>query len=727
MAITKALFAGDDTTPESVKRRLALAELLREQGNDLSHVDSPLEAIGSILQSGIGAYQQRKAEAGEKAIQGKRSAANQALANSLLSGSAFGGAMTGAAGAAGDGRYTSADVGGKSAPVSTAPGNGDIYSDFISTVGQKVKNPFGLAAVAATGKRESGYSEGNAYRQWSDPSESGQAGMAGGIMSWRAGRLQAMRDFAAKNGGDPNRPSPQLQAQFFLSEDPGLIDRLNNSKSVEEAQQHMNRAWAFAGWNRPDGEAAARIATARSYLPQFQGGGGAVASAAAPQQPVQVASNDPTAGVAQATGGVPTPQVRPSPVNAQGFATEAPTVPAPPGQPVSNQALGNALTGGAQPPSMTSGVTREQIVQLLGDPATEDMGMQLLQQVVQENQKRQEIGYQAQIKRSETLDQRRYEQMTAAEKREYDDRVRQEGYSREDARNAVTDANNSRDFAFRVEQGNKPPADVQSYEYYAGRERAAGREPLGPLEYEQALRKSGAGSTTISTGGEGDKFYEKLDQKNAERFAALSDGGQDAKGKLAQINQLDTLLRQSPNGFSAVAKGFLGRYGINSEGLSDLQATTALIEKLVPEQREPGSGPLSDADIAGFRRSLPSVINQPGGNALIIGRLQAVAQYDMQRGEIADMVADRAITPAEGRKRLRELANPLDGYTELVEKLGTSGQKAPPAADPGAPAQASQGGTPDADLKQVKTLDDYRALPHKARYIAPDGSIRTKG
>ena len=38
----------------------------------------------------------------------------------------------------------------------------------------------------------------------------------------------------------------------------------------------------------------------------------------------------------------------------------------------------------------------------------------------------------------------------------------------------------------------KPTSDIQNYEYYVQQERAAGREPLGPLEFEQAVRQSGA-------------------------------------------------------------------------------------------------------------------------------------------------------------------------------------------------------------------------------------------
>jgi hypothetical protein len=208
----------------------------------------------------------------------------------------------------------------------------------------------------------------------------------------------------------------------------------------------------------------------------------------------------------------------------------------------------------------------------------------------------------------------------------------------------------------------KPTADQQNYEYYRDLELQNGREPLGPLEWEQAQRKAGA--TTVNNNmGESDKFYEKLDQKNAEMFATLSDGGMQARGKMGQIDRLEGLFANVPQGIEGGLKKIAGDYGIPiGKGTSDIQAASALLERMVPEQRAPGTGPMSDADIKMFRGSLPSIINQPGGNQLIFQTLRGIAEYEMQMGEISDLVADRSITPAEGRKRIRELKNPLANY-----------------------------------------------------------------
>lgn len=46
----------------------------------------------------------------------------------------------------------------------------------------------------------------------------------------------------------------------------------------------------------------------------------------------------------------------------------------------------------------------------------------------------------------------------------------------------------------------QPTTGMQDYNFYAESERQAGRQPLGPLEYEQALRSAGASRTNIDTG-----------------------------------------------------------------------------------------------------------------------------------------------------------------------------------------------------------------------------------
>jgi len=81
---------------------------------------------------------------------------------------------------------------------------------------------------------------------------------------------------------------------------------------------------------------------------------------------------------------------------------------------------------------------------------------------------------------------------------------------------------------------------------------------------------------------------------------------------------------------------------------------------LVPQQRPPGSGTMSDADLDLFKKSLPRIINQPGGNRAIIDYLKGINEYLIKEGEIASEVLNKKITPAEGDARLMSLQNPLE-------------------------------------------------------------------
>ena len=164
-----------------------------------------------------------------------------------------------------------------SARVAQAHGalSGDTFTRFMKTVqAGGVTNPAALAAIAATGKNESGFDPKNATSTWSDPSQSGEAGTSGGIMSWRGPRLAALQKFAQENGDNPNAPAPETQAKYLLAEDPSLIQKLQQARTPAEAQQMMNAAWRFAGYDQPGGEAGQRIADANALAGQFGGQGG---------------------------------------------------------------------------------------------------------------------------------------------------------------------------------------------------------------------------------------------------------------------------------------------------------------------------------------------------------------------------------------------------------------------------------------------------------------------
>lgn len=261
MAAPTFIFGGDGMpkTPQELARLRAVATALAPSRAPRD-VGEGLSSIGNAI-----AYRlmMNKAAAGEKA--GKETAALD-FAPFLSGGGAGSVSPSGGSSDTIPMSDAAGEVSGTSPGGTVDMTGNDVYSGFMDTVkAGGVTNPYALAAIAATGKAESGFNPKNATRTWSDPSESGQAGTAGGIMSWRGPRYQAL---AAT--GDL---SPQGQAKFFLGENPQLIAQLQSAKSVEEAQSLMNNAWKFAGYNRPGGEAGRRLGYANSFLPAFQGGG----------------------------------------------------------------------------------------------------------------------------------------------------------------------------------------------------------------------------------------------------------------------------------------------------------------------------------------------------------------------------------------------------------------------------------------------------------------------
>jgi hypothetical protein len=164
----------------------------------------------------------------------------------------------------------------------------------------------------------------------------------------------------------------------------------------------------------------------------------------------------------------------------------------------------------------------------------------------------------------------------------------------------------------------------------------------------------------VNNGGADDEFYKAAAKARGETFAGIEAAGIQAATKIGQINRLEQLLTGSPQGFEGGIKQLAGEFGIPTDGLDSIQSAQALINKMVPEQRTPGSGPMSDADLALFKQSLPRIINQPGGNDLIMQTLRGIAVYEQQTGEIASKVLNHEMTPAEGREAMKAIKNPLE-------------------------------------------------------------------
>jgi hypothetical protein len=202
------------------------------------------------------------------------------------------------------------------------------------------------------------------------------------------------------------------------------------------------------------------------------------------------------------------------------------------------------------------------------------------------------------------------------------------------------------------------------------------------LEYKTALQEASATniSTTIEAAGD-KKFEEKFAELDAKALAEVAGVGATASRSLAQIGRLEALLSNIDSGMGASVKEFAGNFGIQTEGLDDIQAANALISALVPAQRPPGSGPMSDADLELFKRSLPRIINSPGGNQIIINTMRGLAEYDAEGGRIVQRLRKKEITQAQAFELLNSRPDPFAAFKAPTGPATTGGMTRQDALD----------------------------------------------
>lgn len=211
----------------------------------------------------------------------------------------------------------------------------------------------------------------------------------------------------------------------------------------------------------------------------------------------------------------------------------------------------------------------------------------------------------------------------------------------------------------------KATAQPEVFRQITGQEAAqAGLDPnksynVGPDGKVTAIGDAGV---TVNNNMGGNKFDEKFAEADAKTLNDVSTSGLAAQRNLGRIDQLGQLLEASPNGLSALAQQAAGEWGINTEGLDTIQATQAVINSLVPEQRPAGSGPMSDADLALFKQSLPRIINTPGGNQMIVNVMRGVAQYDAEGAAIVQRLRAGEISRSKAFEDLQARPNPLAGF-----------------------------------------------------------------
>jgi hypothetical protein len=199
-----------------------------------------------------------------------------------------------------------------------------------------------------------------------------------------------------------------------------------------------------------------------------------------------------------------------------------------------------------------------------------------------------------------------------------------------------------------------------------------------------------------------DPFQSRMAEQEASNFASFLEQAPTAQRNLARIDRLSQLLSEVNTGPGASMQAAMGRIGIPTEGLSEIQAAEALISAMIPDQRPPGSGVMSDADLELFRRSLPSLMNTRDGNQLIVETIRGVNEYDVRLGQIAQAAAAGQVSREDARRMVSQLQNPIDAIRQR------------------------EGGNDRAQAVQITTGEEYSQLAPGTRYIDPNGVERIK-
>jgi hypothetical protein len=218
------------------------------------------------------------------------------------------------------------------------------------------------------------------------------------------------------------------------------------------------------------------------------------------------------------------------------------------------------------------------------------------------------------------------------------------------------------DAGFRV----ATPEEAAQYGAQAGQFDAEGRfYPTQKVEMTQEV------------GGKS-KFTEAGQAQLAKDFGEMAAAGRDATSNLGKIRLLGDLLEEAGTGITA---GFASRanqlFGVDFR-TNAAAAAEALISQLVPAQRPPGSGTISDADLALYKASLPSISGTPGGNKLIIQSMVAITEHNQKVGRIASKVlTDPNYSISQAEDDIAALPDPFAGVRSFFGSAPAGGAEEP--------------------------------------------------
>jgi hypothetical protein len=182
--------------------------------------------------------------------------------------------------------------------------------------------------------------------------------------------------------------------------------------------------------------------------------------------------------------------------------------------------------------------------------------------------------------------------------------------------------------------------------------------------------------------GQGNKkFEDEAAKAQVKRYEGAVEAGDKAVQGTADMQQLRALAdRVGDPSVSNTVKRVLGPYGralgIPIEGMGDIEAFTAIMTRLAPQMRPPGSGATSDFEFKKYLESLPQLAQTRDGRKLIMDQFEAFSAHARARQDIAAKVLNGDIERRAGDRMMQSLPDPL---TLWKQKTGGGGAGAPDA------------------------------------------------
>lgn len=196
----------------------------------------------------------------------------------------------------------------------------------------------------------------------------------------------------------------------------------------------------------------------------------------------------------------------------------------------------------------------------------------------------------------------------------------------------------------------------------------------GHVRYQQVRQPDGSVKAVPVAGTASNKpddaFLRKVAENQAEHLndaVKLVPTQQAAIGKAKIMRDASERMGQ-PGVGATLARTFgpqLRAVGLAPERMADIEIWTALVNQLVPAQRPPGSGTMSDRDVQLFKDSLPTLAQTKEGRAFIIDQMEAIARYDIERGRIANEAIAGRIDRKAAYDALMKLPDPMEAFKQF--------------------------------------------------------------